>query len=296
MKSVFLTAEEKPRPRLLWRLVGFVALTFGLNFLFFIPVLALQLLSWTSEPFILLQIASGVATTLAVFAARWLLDRRAIRSLGLVVDRLAFIDLLVGILLAAGMMALIFLAGWAAGWLRVTGFGWQTTSTAALLWQVALWGLLFIAVGFYEELMTRGYILQNLEDGLNTVWAVVISSAIFGLLHASNPGVGWAAVAGIMVAGLMFAYAYLRTRSLWLAIGLHIGWNFFEGVVFGFPVSGLETARLIQTEINGPAAWTGGAFGPEAGLVLLPTLLVGVLLIHLYTRGRAAMPVAETTS
>lgn len=295
MSSMFLTAETPPRLRLLWRLLGFGVLIFACNFLFLIPVLVLQLLGWNSEPFIMVQVASGVATAVAVFIARWLLDRRSIRSLGLALNRRALIDLGVGILLAAVMMALIFTASWAAGWLRVTGFGWETANPAALLWRSALWGVLFIAVGFYEELMTRGYILQNLEDGLNTFWAVIISSAIFGLLHVDNPGAGWVAVVGITAAGLMFAYGYLRTRSLWLAIGLHIGWNFFEGVVFGFPVSGLETARFLEIEVAGPAAWTGGAFGPEAGLVMLPALLAGVALIHLYTRGRGATRVAETT-
>ena len=67
-----------------------------------------------------------------------------------------------------------------------------------------------------------------------------------------------------------------------------LGWNFFEGVGFGFPVSGLDIYRLTRIEVHGPVLWTGGVFGPEAGLIILPALLLGVLLIHLYTTKRTA--------
>ena len=95
-----------------------------------------------------------------------------------------------------------------------------------------------------------------------------------------------AGAAGIFFAGLFLAYGYLRTGQLWLSIGLHIGWNFFEGVIFGFPVSGLDIYRLIRHQIQGPEIWTGGAFGPEAGLIVLPALAVGSVLIYFYTRDR----------
>jgi len=81
-------------------------------------------------------------------------------------------------------------------------------------------------------------------------------------------------------------YAYLRTKQLWLSIGIHIGWNFFEGVVFGFPVSGLNVYHLIRITVSGPALWTGGEFGPEAGLIVVPAIIIGIGLIYLYTRSR----------
>jgi hypothetical protein len=112
----------------------------------------------------------------------------------------------------------------------------------------------------------------------------LISSAVFGALHLSNPHASWVAAVGILFAGLFLALGYLRTGQLWLSIGLHIGWNFFEGVVFGFPVSGTASYPLLRIQVSGPPLWTGAAFGPEAGLIVMPAILFGALLILLYSR------------
>jgi membrane protease YdiL (CAAX protease family) len=166
------------------------------------------------------------------------------------------------------------------GWLTFEGFAWEVDPINVVVSNVLLFFLIFIFVGWNEELLSRGYHLQTLASGLNMFWAVIISSAVFGLLHLANPNATWVSAAGIFFAGVFLAYGYLRTKQLWLPIGLHIGWNFFEGVGFGFPVSGLD-------DIHGPEIWTGGAFGPEAGLIVLPALLLGALLIYLYTMRRA---------
>ena len=115
---------------------------------------------------------------------------------------------------------------------------------------------------------------------------MLISSCVFALLHAFNPNSSPAAVFLLIASGLFLACGYLRTRQLWLPIGLHIGWNFFEGPVFGFAVSGTSPFTLISQTPTGPELLTGGAFGPEAGLIVLPALLVGVALIYWYTQVR----------
>jgi membrane protease YdiL (CAAX protease family) len=229
------------------------------------------------------QLIQLVTFTGSIYLARRLLDRRSFVSLGLRWDRAAIRDVFVGIGIAAVMMALIFVIHWAVGWLTFESFAWQTRRESFVLEHTLLALLIFVLVGWNEELLSRGYHLQTLESGLNRFWGVLLSSAVFAVLHLANPNANWNGAAGILLAGLFLAYGYLRTEQLWLPIGLHIGWNFFEGVVFGFPVSGLNTFSLIRIDVAGPTIWTGGAFGPEAGLVLLPGLLLGTALIWLYT-------------
>ncbi len=221
--------------------------------------------------------------TLSVFLARRFLDKRSFVSLGLKLNRQAAYNLLAGIIITFIMMGLIYLIMWLSGWIEFEGFAWQNAQPAAVIANTLLIFLAFVLVGWNEELLSRGYHLQNLADGLNLTWGVILSSAVFGVLHLANPNATWLSAAGIFLAGLFLAYGYLRTRQLWLPIGLHIGWNFFEGTVFGFPVSGMEFYHLIQHTVGGPQLWTGGAFGPEAGLVMLPALAVGMIMVYTYT-------------
>ena len=117
--------------------------------------------------------------------------------------------------------------------------------------------------------------------------AILLSSVIFAVSHTINPNSIWySTIPGILFAALFLAYGWFRSGALWLPIGLHIGWNLFEGPIFGFPVSGLDTVRLLAHSITGPTLWTGGDFGPEAGLIILPAIAVGSGLVWVYTRRR----------
>lgn len=235
------------------------------------------------------QILELVIFLTSIYVARRFLDKRSFISLGLQINRRAVGDVLIGIAITFVMMGSIYFVEVAAGWLTFKSFAWQNQSAATVLTGVLTFLAVFTFVGWNEELLSRGYHLQTLASGTNLFWGVVISSSLFGLAHLGNPNATWVSAAGIFFAGLFLAYGYLRTGQLWLSIGLHIGWNFFEGVIFGFPVSGLDIYRLIQHQIHGPEIWTGGAFGPEAGLIVLPALGLGAVLIYFYTHNRAVV-------
>jgi membrane protease YdiL (CAAX protease family) len=296
LARIFLTPGER-RLRAGWRLAAQLSLFFTLLLVLALPAslilafLPMQTISPGGSPtqseFILASGLQILAVVVSIFIARRWIDRRSFTSLGLSWNRKAARDLLFGIGLSGVMIATIFAIELGAGWLQFEGFAWTGRSALSVIGQLLLMLVVFVLVGWYEEMFFRGYWLINLIEGLNTGWGVAITSAFFALVHAANPNANRAAMVGLTLAGIFFAYAALSSKALWLPIGLHIGWNFFEGTVFGFQVSGLDTQifQLIQQRVAGPDLWTGGAFGPEAGLVLLPGLALGAAGIYLYTRG-----------
>lgn len=286
--NLFFSRTEN-RLRSGWRLLlQFLLLAFT-AVLFSIPALILlPFIGEASTDVTLLanSLVLAFAITVSVYIARRFLDRRSFANLGLSLNSLAVRDLLFGTGLAGLMMALIFVIELAMGWLRFDGFAWQVQPPLVIL--LGLLGAVaaFLLTSWGEELLFRGYWLRNLAEGLNIDWAVIISSLIFAAVHLVNPNPSWMAMVGLVLAGFFFAFSYIRSRFLWLPIGLHFGWNFFEGTVFGFQVSGLEIFRLIQQTATGPELITGGLFGPEAGLILLPALIFGAAIIYWYTQDR----------
>jgi membrane protease YdiL (CAAX protease family) len=274
IKTILISPNES-RLRAGWRILSQTILLTVLMVCAFIPFV-----------FFFSQIASFFGISASVFLARKFLDRRSFRSLGLQIEPRAFRDALVGFFIPFFMIGVIALMEYTLGWLTIDGFVWDSDSPGTIAILILKDIFLFILVGWNEELLSRGYHLQNLASGLNVPWAVVISSMVFAGLHIGNPHATWISVVGIFFAGVFLAYAYLRTRQLWLPIGLHVGWNVFEGVVFGYPVSGAETYSLLRVSVGGPMSWTGGPFGPEAGLVVVPALLLGGLLVTFYTKDR----------
>ena len=286
-KRLFLSPHES-RLRAGWRLAIQTILMLVLLAGMEIPIVLLALiLQWNTAGTLytlLNTLVELIAFSVSIYLARRFLDRRSFASLGLKLDRRIFPDLLAGIAITFVMMGLIYLAMSLLGWIHFDSFAWHSDPLPIVLGQSLFYLLIFIFVGWQEELLSRGYHLQTLSSGINLFWGVLISSAIFGALHLGNPNATWISAVGILFAGLFLALGYVRTGQLWLSIGLHIGWNFFEGVFFGFPVSGTASYPLLRIHVSGPVLWTGGAFGPEAGLIVLPAILIGALLVSLYTR------------
>ena len=167
--------------------------------------------------------------------------------------------------------------------------GYRITGWGSLAGALALVGTM-CAVAVSEEVFFRGVVFRLLQGRWGATVALLASAAIFGLLHLVNPGASlWGAVAVAVEAGLILGAAYLLTGSLWLAIGLHLGWNVAIGGIFGTVVSG-SAARdaLLTGATSGPEWLTGGAFGPEGSVVSIVVCLAatGVLLWVAHRRGR----------
>lgn len=229
-----------------------------------------------------------VAQTLSVLATFYLVVRRIegsnLEQAGLP-RRSALRQFTYGAALGAGIMVLVAAVFAVAGWYRPV----SVEPSASLASATAF----FLLVALSEEILFRGLAFRIIEDGIGSWGALAVSSAFFGVLHIFNPNATVAGAVGIAVAaGGLLGGAYLATRSLWLPIGIHWTWNLVQGPVFGMRVSGAGDEsfgfqNLIDAAISGPEVFTGGAFGPEAGLVAigLGTLAAIPLILHAHRRG-----------
>lgn len=145
------------------------------------------------------------------------------------------------------------------------------------------------AVG--EELAFRGGVFRILEESCGTTLALVLSAAIFGLLHALNPGWTWiSAVAIAIEAGVLLGAAYVLTRNLWLPIGLHFGWDFASGGIFGATRPGIAGKGIFPVTIAGPKWLTGGTL-PDASVIAVAVCSTAALVLIVFAvRGRRWKP------
>ena len=235
-------------------------------------------------PATMMQLA---VTLLLTYLFRRFLDRQSFASLGFARRRGWLWEIGFGVILGFVLMGSIFLVEWAGGWLTVGDGVWRFQALGPALLMLAGYFTLFILAGASEEIMLRGYILQNLREWPGTILAVVISSILFGLLHGFNPNISLFAALNIALAGVAYCYAYLITGNLWLPLAFHFSWNFFQGPVFSFPVSGMSSGGLLLTRVSqARRAITGGAFGPEGGLMGLGAQLLGLLILWLWAKRR----------
>ena len=243
--------------------------------------------------------AGLLASALGAVAGVWLsarfLDRRPLAGYGLGIDRDWVFDFTAGLAIGAGAMTLVFLLELAAGWITVVG-AFRTPTGVGFIPAMVVVAAVFLAVGFYEELLLRGWLLTNAAEGARAydalgprgavALAVSLSSIAFGGLHATNPNAGGASAATIAFAGVVLALGYVLTGDLALPIGLHVAWNLTQGTIYDLPVSGMDLGvSVVATERAGPAAITGGAFGPEAGI----TGVVAVAFAGVCTLGWARL-------
>lgn len=238
------------------------------------------------------RISAGlvVQTALSLLAAllaawvmlRWV-DRGPLRGLGFPLRSGALRELGLGLgiggLALVGAVAVVaVLGGYRYSPAPGSVAGWALTSGLALA------ALAIPAAA--EEALFRGYLFRALVEGPGAVVAVVATSAVFAVLHGANPGTGAFALVNIFLAGVLMAVAVLRTGTLWLATGVHLGWNWVMSGPLDLPVSGLQglDVPMYDATVVGPAWMTGGAFGPEGGLVGTVAAVVGLALVLRVTR------------
>ncbi|MBC7903861.1 MAG: CPBP family intramembrane metalloprotease [Gemmatimonadaceae bacterium] len=219
----------------------------------------------------------AVVSMIVVWAFRKMIDRKSFASLGFEWTgnaRHAGTGFALSVLLlCAGSLILFFM-----NHLQWTDIHFSGTDLFIGL------GLMLI-VAVYEETVFRGYILNNLLDSVNKWYALVFSAVLFALAHAANPNIAVLPVVNIFLAGLLLGINYIYTKNLWFGILFHFGWNFFQGPVLGYQVSGVNLGSVLEQDLKGDTFFTGGQFGFEGSVVASALYLLSVgLLVFLYNR------------
>jgi membrane protease YdiL (CAAX protease family) len=228
---------------------------------------------WRAQPLLYYGCLDGFALALsAAFLCG--MEGRRFRMLGLWFDRGWFRQGLVGMAWGAGVVSSAVLLLSLSHAAQVSPFA--SRSLSRFLFLAAF---LFLSSAS-EELLFRGYALQRAADALGPVLAGFVSSALFGLAHWANPQATRFSTLNTALAGVLLAVARLRSRALWMPVGLHFAWNLFLGPVFSFPVSGYTFgAERLSVPVPGPLWFSGGAYGPEGSVALTAALAVAIVLL-----------------
>jgi uncharacterized protein len=248
-----------------------LAAGFGLMLLFKGNGLALDKIP--ADPrFVFVSITSScLLSFLMVWMFRKLMDRATFQSLGFETRQMgghAVVGFFLGILLLCiGTIILV-----ATGFLHWTDINFNAKDLFLSM------GLM-VLVAVSEELVFRGYILNNLLSSVGKWPALFISAFLFALAHSANPDFSLLAALNIFLAGILLGVNYIYTRNLWYAILLHFSWNFFQGPILGYEVSGENLQSLFQQEVKGSIWITGGKFGLEGSVVATGLYIAAILLL-----------------
>jgi CAAX protease family protein len=276
-KGIFLRGDGL---RAGWRFAIFLALYLVLSSLAILAIRALHLpllsVSKFTAPAVLTQ---EIAVLAATFGATWIMssiEGRPIGSYGLPIASAFGAQFWRGALWGIVMISAALLAIAAAGGVSFNGLAIHGRE---LVRMALLWALAFCAVGILEEWLFRGYILTALTDGIGFWPAASVVSAIFCLTHLGNHGEGWQGLPQIFVISMFFCLTLLRTGNLWFAVGLHAAWDFGETFIFSSPDSAtLGQGTLLRSTFHGPLWLTGGVIGPEASVIGVLTVVLGMFL------------------
>jgi hypothetical protein len=226
---------------------------------------------------------------LGLLIHRWIKCRATWRQdLGFGSHPYKVLDLVAGFCM--GFLAMFFIFGieWACDWLRPGPF-----VKAGLFNLNILPPLAFMAL--WEELRFRGIEISGFRTLMPPWAALVLSSLLFGLAHAWNANATALSIAGNIVGGLVYGYAFLVSGAIWLPTGLHAAWNMAQGPILGLPISGYLEGGLWNPVVSGPQVFTGGAYGPEAGIIGLWSRLLILALLWVYLRLRNSSSLSETS-
>ncbi len=250
--------------------LGIATVYYKMNGLFLPDIGTLAEKTWFLT---LSQVCNLIVSLIIIWWFRTKMDQKSVWSLGFQWKGFEK-DAWIGFWLGTVLISLGFLLLWVSNNLVIT-------NVQLLIGTFLLQIFLFMVVSIHEEVVVRGYILTNLMEATGKYPALLISAVLFGLMHMGNSNVYWVGVLNIILAGVLLGQYYIYKKNLWFPIMLHFSWNFFQGAVWGFEVSGVNIESIVEQETVGSKLLTGGEFGFEGSIISLILLVVAIIWIEL---------------
>ena len=280
-------SSQKKCPNFLWAIILSLIFMYGgsliggiLTIPLYIALLKLPLFYNNKDLLLLLvNLLTFSAISLLVFFRVKVIEKRSLSSIGFSKNNWIK-KYSLGFLIGLVMMSSIVLILLPFGYISVEKNPIQPVGVSAIVnVLVILFG--WIIQGATEEIVTRGWLLNVLSTKYNIGVGLLVSSTLFGLMHLTNPNVNYIAVINIILVGLFYGLYVIKTNDLWAVCGMHSAWNFAQGNLFGFEVSGLDVSvgSLIDLNLTGNDFVTVGIFGPEAGIVATCVLLLSIAIL-----------------
>ena len=220
---------------------------------------------------LLMMVSQLFGTLFTVWIFQKFVNRESFTSIGLEFSGYKD-DFVSGLLLGVGLIVLGF------GTLYIFNFLSVASIQFSLIDQLFYLSL-FAVVSLNEEIAIRGYILQNLSSSFNKYIALVLSSLVFMIMHIGNPNMSAVPLFNLFLAGLLLGVYCIHKNNLWFPIGAHITWNYFQGPVLGFEVSGNDVDSIFIQSLNGSELITGGEFGFEGSIILTVLMIIGIVYL-----------------
>ena len=222
-------------------------------------------------------LSNGVSIISCIMVWRWL-DKKKIREMGLTSIKSNSKEFLVGLVAGAITISIVSIGIICFGNVEFVNPVNKPNISLSLFYGL----IAFAFVGFGEEILSRGYIMSVLKQ-TRSKWVVLVGPAlIFAMLHLANNGISILAFINLFLVGLLFAYMFMKSKNIWMPIGYHITWNYFQGYIWGFGVSGNDVQGLYKIKNVSDNIINGGAFGPEGGLMVTIVICLTFGFVYWY--------------
>ncbi len=285
MSKVDVTSEiDLPKPYNNWqRLFIFVLLWIATSVVLYIPIVIFfptsslllnsreLLLKGDNNYYMILAISQSIALLSVLFATYVVvrrIEKRKFKGIRLSID---LRSILLGFLIG-GMLMIIFT------WIAVT-MNLITLSFSDISYHLGFSFGFYLLVSVTEEIVIRGYILNNLREKFKDEYAVIISSLIFSCLHIFNDDFSWIGFSNIFLSGVLLGFFCIKQNTVSGPVGLHWSWNFIQGPILGFNVSGHIEKGVFEVNPLASNMLTGGTFGAEGSIVLVPITIIVIYLV-----------------